>query len=57
MVWYWDGLVSFQCHCLPSEVKHQIVAMDLEYLVVSKHCFGKRETQVFEGFVFGSREM
>jgi hypothetical protein len=42
---------------VPSEVKHQIVAMDLEYPVVSEHCLEERKTQVFEGFVFGSREM
>lgn len=42
---------------MPSEVKHQIAAMDLEYPVVSEHCFEERKTQVFEGFVFGSREI
>lgn len=48
----WVGYISE-----PSEVKHQIVAMDLEYSVVSKHCIEERKTLVFEGFVFGRREM
>lgn len=43
--------------CWPFEVKDQIVALDLEYPAVSRHGFEKRKTQVFDWFVFGSREM
>lgn len=56
--WFELGWVCYiSVSCWPFEVKDQIVALDLEYPAVSRHGFEKRKTQVFDWFVFGSREM
>lgn len=38
------GSLTFRRHYLPLEVTHQVVAVDLECPVVSKHCLGGKET-------------